>query len=874
MGDLRPFDLSIFQNYVSNLQKAIRDSLYSKDSSHLDNFYKNTLDPLGMDVPYFKYNKDTHVVEFDPTHKLFSEDSAYGSPGHSLVPGEYDPLSGMVQPRYRTRGDLFDVFAGKNIKELDQNFNNNNYNPLRSVKSDWEHHTSDWINSKLKPILANLFKIAPRQASQVIDRRGNMLPDADAAQAFNTAMASVRNFLHRSMTDIAEQSAKSADFLRMNGGTTDPLIVPFGRDMEYGTPYFLEAMSKYDLPLSNLVPLEINRNAVGSGQGIQAYKDYSAPFSLANPKDSSWKETVNRGIARNYYPDYTNLNDLTPEQALFKLAFPTNISNMSESPESFTRKYSEAIKNDDNYVGGAAYDINEGIFNKMSQRASSLARRGTNEPFTSFNDIFPILRDPTSKTSPVLSPNHTKLALTSIPVALSMWHALGQDPRARGIYENVPVVTADTGFNASIAAALRANEQYYRGLKNMFSMATKNDMAGLLPNFAREQMFRNPGGSLMFAHPWDTLQVYANGADWGILNRMLGEKRLNSRGFRSDPELERLYGTAALADSHGEGTPHRTGKALQVKMPNYNLNNYGITPEEIRNTVDFASPLYEDLKTTLEKIEAARKNLEPAEGQTIERKRNSPVETTLAHMIPEELRKMREDPAHVAQPFGAFGDVLAYFKGKLPADWRERLIKDSAKNGTAASLLKSINERLYMNPMDVSKIPDLARVYAENVVPQYEAPYSSYLRNLSAPLLGGVGVSGHKYKESGDWGDAALGLLEGTGVGAAAGWLMSKIPGLGGALMGQDLGAKLNEYTGNHLSPAVARALGAIGTVGGEILAPELFVPATMALGAYDAAKPWYDVYTHGVDHPKPDNTSSAPSGGTLNFLGEKLPYA
>lgn len=171
-----------------------------------------------------------------------------------------------------------------------------------------------------------------------------------------------------------------------------------------------------------------------------------------------------------------------------------------------------------------------------------------------------------------------------------------------------------------------------------------------------------------------------------------------------------------------------------------------------------------------------------------------------------------------------------------------------------------------LDPEEAAKGLNAAkRIYSESVNPGEVGPYSSYLRSMAAPLLGGIGAAGHEYQKTGNWGDAAMGLGMGTATGAAAGWAMSKIPGLGGLLMGADLGDKLNAYTGNHLNPYLAELLGGVGMLGAEILAPEFVIPATTALGAYDAARPWYDVLTKGVE-------KKASSPGIPNLMKPMLP--
>jgi hypothetical protein len=153
---------------------------------------------------------------------------------------------------------------------------------------------------------------------------------------------------------------------------------------------------------------------------------------------------------------------------------------------------------------------------------------------------------------------------------------------------------------------------------------------------------------------------------------------------------------------------------------------------------------------------------------------------------------------------------------------------------------------------------NVARMYYDATKPKYKtsSDYSAHLRNLLAPLMGGVGAAGEEYRHTGNMTDALFKGAMGTAEGAAAGWAMSKVPGLGGLIMGAGLGDKLNAYTGNHLNPYLAELLGGAGMLGAEILAPEVVIPATTAMGAYDAARPWYDVLTKGVEkHPTPSKS-------------------
>jgi hypothetical protein len=861
---MNPFDLAKFAPYVPKFREAIERTIYSQNPEYLEKMYAD-LGKLNMDLPYFKFNEITKTVEYDPEHPFFDTPEAEKlvTPGKHPYRGS-KVLEGMINPRYRTRRDFWNAIAGKTWEEYVNDIGKIRYNPHATVRDRAKLNDIQWLGSSIEGI-PSLLKFTDMGTAGY-----NNTP---ASEVFSNAMMTDKNYLHLVQTALAKSVLKNierkfkSDPYQFFGG---PVVVPFLRDQEYmseyikemaNTPEFADLLKRWN-PEENVIPLEWNRSVGGSGAGAKYDEPHSMDaFSGEYGSTSEYKgyethikDLKNKGIITDAEKRQNMANLKFKSRDLFpSVDLPEYLRSMGRQTNVDSLLSNEAIPASKPWSASYAGLKDHGIYidsNFTGGYPLSIKENGAEvTPGTYLNHVLPWrggsnLGMTPAQTEKIISPNFIRsLALNS----LGAHHLLQQDPRAKALFSKADKIYLDTGFSSSIAGAVADMLRQYLGLSdfvNRFNWLKK----------AEREVIKK--GNFSFEGPLqDSIQLGTLQEDFALKNGLEGlppefiayvNKFLNRR----------------FAEALGEGAPHRMGSATVLKEPK--TVEELLRPFKVYDHSYDKSSFYssrEGIEETLEDIAKKRGNTKAknpidnaAVSQVIGREPLGPVQTFLANFVPEDLADLRKNAPNAWEgPGRALGPIMEELKG-IGKDWES----------AASSHLRDVaNEKLYMGmgaglPMAMPSDPSgfakgLGKFYKEVVTPSERyggAKGSALMRSLAAPLMGGIGEAGEAYKKSGDVTDALIGLGKGTLGGAAMGAIMSKLPGIGGLYMGARNGDEYAKALGLDMDPTAAKALGAAGMLGAEIAAPEFFVPATMAMGAYDAVKPWYEIATKGVDKP------------------------
>lgn len=835
-----PFNYNIFRQYVPALKYALQNTIFSKDASHLENFYTSQLNPLNMDLPYFKYNKDTHVVEYDPTHPYFR---SYR--GYDLIPTDRNPMSisnspgwdgtelpsvnlmGMIQPRYRTLRDLYDSLAGKSMNDLKyelvgRSIPDHEIQYLSPVE-DARYYFNNWLSNKLPEIIGldgtSLGDRAGHQTfgfqppahlglKKVDQGYAELDYDKSASVFLDQTVQSLRNFLNKSMTDSANQVVNSAKYLHKKTGEY-PIISPFGRDQEYANPYYEERMKQEGIPLENLVPLEINRNVGGSGHGPDLYLS-------ADRNEIKNEQFLAQGNGK-YTPLYQIIG-----RSIARMMGPQN----AKTPKDFYNKVVNTVNVEDQERQGFLSDVLNRLGNKDLRKV--LANQIL-ESMADGKDPYKLLG--MTKTSNQIA----KAAPAGLTASQMMWHVLGQDSRAARLFNKYsPAILTDTGFAGSVMAALRASERFYNGLRETFGRASNKNAPVGAPT-----------------SPWDTQMTYANAGrdDWMLKNRIFEDPNSTKSDVH---EAVKAYDTVDYTDSHGEGTFHRVGKTVGLHVPN-SAESPG---EFMKQLKDFISPLFKSTNRTIEAIKDMREGntgngeILPAWGQTIFRYPQSPEQVTFAHGIPGELETLKNalktNPDAMENPTNILGEILDFFGGhEIPLDWKEKLtFLTSQGNKAAEDLIKKTNTNLYsslgISPETIKMWSegnlDISKLLRGAVRQSPEAIKNEAMRSSLLPAAMGIQKVGEEIEKKGFDSHYLTNAAKGTAKALPAAWIASKIPYLAPAMTMGDLSEK---YLPSFIPPEWRYAGGYLAGIGAEAASAATVGEGLMAKMAWDTAEPW-----------------------------------
>jgi hypothetical protein len=833
---------AIDPEFREKLRRAIEVSVARKEAYPLENFYdaiKQDPNYSGVSLPYFKFNPNYGVVEYDPTHPFFDTQEAWDvipfknldqSEQHFYYSPYKDPLTGMVTPRYRTRRDFWDALAGKTWKEYLQevlkektNFSGPDGLSIADLKAKGltprqlaKAQDYRWLSQRLGEVLG-------------IGTPGINTLSLPASQVVGNSFKNSRNTMHALQTLLAGEIRESAIELarahkQNTGKEVSPFVVSFGRDMENMDPYVQAAMSDpawkaatgYDYDPNNILNLEVNREVGGTG-GNGSYQIGAESFQnkLEKQIDSAYNNNFLSEPGRHRAHMIRRMNRDIP--------FPL------QDPAEFLRSLATSQGNRKGF---------KALVKTPSNDESALLK------------LFNPNKTP-NNLSFDKSLNYGGAVSAAETNATVLNHIIQQHPQGFRLLRDfdTPTVFTDTGYGNSVPAAVQNARRWYSGMQGLHG--NLGEFTGPVippdPNNPTEFGYRMKGG--IPAPLADSIMLYSDRyPDSYLLNRL----KLNSFPKEWRDDIKELLSHASV-DKHGEGMAHPVGatKAL-TGFPTHKemFRLFKISPEYMEA---FSNTVHNSRRFANKDVDTDTSSPIPVEdlaagAQSSRREPLGPTQVSLAREIPAEFEALRQNNQEVWENAGNLLGPIMKELPDIPKDWASKASPEVMK--VADTPLYAMSHPL--GAYFTSGGQKALKRFMEPSERYGNAKGSALLRSMAAPLMGGIGAAGEEYKRSNNALNAIEASIGGTAMGALAGKAMSLLPGLGGALMGFAEGDKVNKYLGDYLNPSVAKALGGVGMLGAEIAAPEFFVPATIGMGAYEAVKPWYDILTGDSPAPKP----------------------